>query len=99
MIKTEEQEEDSPAIDEQILEELFIEDKPTPDEIVPVGADSTSLADLPDDIWNISRQAGTEPGVIRFAEDIEEVARRSAGTGRRKRGGGNNRNRRPPRRR
>ena len=97
--QNEEQEEDSPAIDEQILEELFIEDKPTPDETVPVGADSTSLADLPDDIWNISRQAGTEPGVIRFAEDIEEVARRSAGTGRRKRGAGNNRNRRPPRRR
>ena len=95
----EKQEEDSPAIDEQILEELFIEDKPTPDEIVPVGADATSLADLPDDIWNISRQAGTEPGVIRFAEDIEEIARRSASTGRRKRGGGNNRSRRPPRRR
>ena len=95
----EKQEEDSPAIDEQILEELFIEDKPTPDEIVPVGADATSLADLPDDIWNISRQAGTEPGVIRFAEDIEEIARRSAGPGRRRRGGGNNRNRRPPRRR
>ena len=92
-------EEPSEAIDEQILEELFIEDEAAPDEAVPIGADTTSLADLPDDIWDISRQAGTEPGVIRFAEDIEEIVRRGSNPGRRRRGGGNSRSRKPPSRR
>ena len=78
----------------EIPEELFfVEDEPEP---VPVGEEATPLHDLPDDIWNISQGGTGDSGVIRFAEDIEELALRGSrgGGGRRRRGGGGRRRRR-----
>ena len=83
----------------EIPEELFfVEDEPEP---VPVGEEATPLHDLPDDIWNISQGGAGDSGVIRFAEDIEELALRGSrgGGGRRRRGGGGRRRRGPARRR
>ena len=83
----------------EIPEELFfVEDEPEP---VPVGEEATPLHDLPDDIWNISQGGTGDSGVIRFAEDIEELALRGSrgGGGRRRRGGGGRRRRGPARRR
>lgn len=46
------------------------------EEPVPV-ADSSAIQDLPEDIWNLRNMPQSEPGVIRFAEDIDELARRT----------------------
>ena len=86
-------------VEPEIPEELFfVEDEPEP---VPVGEEATPLHDLPDDIWNISQGGAGDSGVIRFAEDIEELALRGSrgGGGRRRRGGGGRRRRGPARRR
>ncbi len=88
-------------VEPEIPEELFfVEDEPEP---VPVAEEATPLHDLPDDIWNISQGGAGDSGVIRFAEDIEELALRGSrgGGGRRRRGGGGGGNRRrgPSRRR
>lgn len=96
---------DTPEVEEsgeyaetEIPEELFlVEEAPTP---VLAAEEATPLHDLPDDIWNISQGGPGDSGVIRFAEDIEELTLRSSrsGGGRRRRGGGNRR-RGPVRRR
>jgi N utilization substance protein A len=81
-------------VEPEIPEELFfVEDEPEP---VPVAEEATPLHDLPDDIWNISQGGAGDSGVIRFAEDIEELALRGSrgGGGRRRRGGGGGGNRR-----
>ncbi len=81
----------------EIPEDLFfVEDEP-----VPVAEEATPLHDLPDDIWNISQGGPGDSGVIRFAEDIEELALRGSrgGGGRRRRGGGGGNRRRGPARR
>ncbi len=81
-------------VEPEIPEELFfVEDEPEP---VPVGEEATPLHDLPDEIWNISQGGGGDSGVIRFAEDIEELALRGSrgGGGRRRRGGGGGNRRR-----
>ena len=81
-------------VEPEIPEELFfVEDEPEP---VPVGEEATPLHDLPDDIWNISQGGAGDSGVIRFAEDIEELALRGSrgGGGRRRRGGGGGNRRR-----
>ena len=86
-------------VEPEIPEELFtVEDQPEP---VPVAEEATPLHDLPDDIWNISAGGGGDSGVIRFAEDIEELALRGSrgGGGRRRRGGGGGNRRRGPARR
>ena len=86
-------------VEPEIPEELFfVEDEPEP---VPVGEEATPLHDLPDDIWNISQGGRGDSGVIRFAEDIEELALRGSrgGGGRRRRGGGGGNRRRGPARR
>ena len=86
-------------VEPEIPEELFfVEDEPEP---VPVGEEATPLHDLPDDIWNISQGGAGDSGVIRFAEDIEELALRGSrgGGGRRRRGGGGGNRRRGPARR
>ena len=65
-------------------------------EPVPVEAASTSLHDLSEEIWSLRGGATTEPGVIRFAEDIQELRTRGPGRGRRgggSRGGGAGRGR------
>ena len=55
-------------------------------ELVPAREASTSLRDLPDNIWAVRDRTGVEPGVIRFAEDITEL-QRGAGSRRGRRGG------------
>ena len=59
--------------------------KPVP---VPVGEAATSIGELPDHVWTTGGVRPQEPGVIRFAEDIEEL-RHGGGPrrGRRGRGG------------
>jgi N utilization substance protein A len=85
-------------VEPEIPEELFFEEEPEP---VPVAEEATPLHDLPDDIWNISAGVSGDSGVIRFAEDIEELAARGprGGGGRRRRGGGGGNRRRGPARR
>lgn len=85
-------------VEPEIPEELFFEEEPEP---VPVAEEATPLHDLPDDIWNISAGVSGDSGVIRFAEDIEELAARGSrgGGGRRRRGGGGGNRRRGPARR
>ena len=63
--------------------------------------EATPLHDLPDDIWTVTQTGTGDSGVIRFAEDIEELAVRGprSSAGKRRRGGGNNRRRGPARRR
>ena len=81
-------------VEPEIPEELFfVEDEPEP---VPVAEEATPLHDLPDEIWNISQGGAGDSGVIRFAEDIEELALRGSrgGGGRRRRGGGGGNRRR-----
>lgn len=80
-------------VEPEIPEELFfVEDEPEP---VAVAEEATPLHDLPDDIWNISQGGAGDSGVIRFAEDIEELALRgSRGSGGRRRRGGGGGNRR-----
>jgi N utilization substance protein A len=68
--------------------------KPSPE---PVGVGAPSLSDLPEEVWTVRRPAASsEPGQIRFAEDIEEL--RPDGPGRRRRSGGRRRVYRPRRR-
>lgn len=98
-VSTEENGED---VDAEIPEELFLlEEDPIP---VPVVEEATPLHDLPDEIWNINRNRGSggnDSGVIRFAEDIEELASRGPrpGGARRRGGGGAASRRRGPARR
>ena len=73
------------------LPEILI---PELDELVPEEApavESTSIQDLPEDVWSLRRNTPAEPGVIRFAEDIDELSRfgprRGRGGGRKGRGG------------
>ena len=63
----------------------------------PVGVAAPSLSELPEEVWSVRRPAASsEPGQIRFAEDIEEL--RPDGPGRRRRSGGRRRVYRPRRR-
>jgi transcription termination/antitermination protein NusA len=63
----------------------------------PVGVAAPSLSELPEEVWTVRRPAASsEPGQIRFAEDIEEL--RPDGPGRRRRSGGRRRVYRPRRR-
>jgi N utilization substance protein A len=63
----------------------------------PVGVAAPSLSELPEEVWTVRRPAASsEPGQIRFAEDIEEL--RPEGPGRRRRSGGRRRVYRPRRR-
>ena len=59
--------------------------QPVPEPVL-AGERSTSIQDLPDDIWALRGGSPTEPGAIRFAEDIEEL-RRGGGPRRGRRGG------------
>ena len=68
----------------------LLEEKPE-EEAVPVGEQATSIRDISDEIWSTRTSPTKEPGVIRFAEDIEELGTR--GPGRRRRRGGASRGR------
>jgi len=75
--------ESAPA--EVIPEELFTpQEKEQP---VPVGEQSTSLQDLPEDIWTLRGGPIQETGGIRFAEDIDELKRGVGARGGRRGGG------------
>jgi N utilization substance protein A len=93
------------AVEEEPAEGVLIEEPapidlpeiliPELDELVPEEApaavESTSIQDLPEDVWSLRRNTPAEPGVIRFAEDIDELRgfgqRRGRGGGRKGRGG------------
>lgn len=83
----------------EIPDEVFdAQEEPAP---VSETEEATPLHDLPDDIWTVTQASTGDSGVIRFAEDIEELALRGtrSSAGKRRRGGGNNRRRGPARRR
>lgn len=82
----------------EIPDEVFrVQEEPAP---VSEVDEATPLHDLPDDIWTITQTSTSDGGVIRFAEDIEELTTRGprsgSGTGKRRRGGGGNNRRRGP---
>ena len=63
--------EEAPAVEpEPAIAELMPELMPEEREAEPALETSTSLRDLPEDVWSLRRQRPTEPGQIRFAEDI-----------------------------
>jgi N utilization substance protein A len=66
------EEEEPPAeIKEEPAPEPVIEIERVPEPALPVLERSTSLRDLPEDVWSIRRRGvQPEPGRIRFAEDI-----------------------------
>ena len=83
-------------VEAEVAEALF-EAERAKEEPEPVGVAAPSLAELPDEVWTVRRPtAPSEPGQIRFAEDIEEL--RPDGPGRR-RGTGRRRTNYRPRRR
>ena len=63
-----------------VAEEPATQDKPVEADV----ESSTSIQDLPEDVWSINRKvnAPSESGVIRFAEDIDDY-RSSVRSGRR----------------
>jgi len=77
------EEADGVAIEEQVAGELISEDTVAeqPEEI-----EGEAIADLSEDIWAVRGAPSSQPGVIRFAEDIAELADR--GPRRSRRGGG-----------
>ena len=79
----------APEAEVVIPEELFVPEEPER-ELVPVGEPSTSIQDLPEDIWTVRKPAApatAEAGGLRFREDIEELSR-GDGPGRARRRGG-----------
>ena len=79
--------EPEPVVAEKTPEELFLPEEPKLPEAVPTPEEQgASLHDLPEDIWSVRRPATVQEGVIRFAEDIDELKR--GGGPRRGRSGG-----------
>ena len=68
---------------EPIPPEVFIPELEPLAEPVPVGQASAPIQGLPDDIWSVRSRGAPETGVIRFAEDIEELSGVGARRGRR----------------
>ena len=92
------------VVPEPVIEEVV--EKPVPQPVqrdapinrpivrqpVPVGGDrSGPLRDVSPDVWNVRRRSEPEPGVIRFAEDIDDL-RGGVTASRRGRSGADNRN-------
>jgi hypothetical protein len=71
-------EEAEPGEAEEVAPDVFLpeEIEEPAEEPVPVGEESSAIQDLPEEIWNIRKAPTSEPGVIRFAEDIDELTRR-----------------------
>ena len=68
--------EPEPVVAEQTPEELFLPEGPEIPEGVPAPDEQgASLHDLPEDIWSVRGSGTVEEGVIRFAEDIDELKR------------------------
>jgi hypothetical protein len=88
------------TVEEQVAEQLLAE---TVEEDAAV-VESTSISDLSDDIWSVKGVKANSTGVIRFAEDIDELSHRGPREGRRKSsrksapGSARSRNKKPKRR-
>jgi N utilization substance protein A len=74
-----------------VAEEASAEEPEGEEVAVAAGDGSASLSDLPDEFWSIRSAAASESGVIRFAEDIDEIRNRVARRGRRSGGAGGSR--------
>ena len=72
----------------EIPEEMLIPEVAPEETPVPVGEGLTSIKDLPEEVWSLPAGRGQEQGLIRFAEDIEELQRGPGGAARRGRRGG-----------
>ncbi len=71
-------------VEAELAEALF-EQEQARQEPEPVAVAAQSLSELPDEVWTVRRPpVSSEPGQIRFAEDIEEL--RPDGPGRRRGG-------------
>ena len=80
-----------PVLVEATPAELFIPEEEEPVEVgVGAAERSTSIQDLPDEIWSVRSGSSTETGVLRFAEDIVELGR-GEGSRRGRRSGGSRR--------
>ena len=83
-------------VEQQVADPIFEEERAA-EVPEPIGVAAPSLSELPEEVWTVRRPAASsEPGQIRFAEDIEEL--RPDGPGRRRRTGGRRRAYRPRRR-
>ena len=79
-----------PTPEDLVAEAVDDVERATEEELVAASADSSaSIHDLPEDIWSTRNKVTPESGVIRFAEDIEELATRGSRRG----GRGGNRTR------
>ena len=89
-VESEVSEEVSPEAEVVIPVELFMPEvtsEPS-EEPVPVGEPSTSIQDLPKDVWAVKVPVVAETGGLRFREDIEELSRSDGPGGRARRRGG-----------
>ena len=75
-----EPEEPEVTIEEKLAEEMMAEE--VEEGAVGVGAEVRAIGDLSEEIWSVRGAPATAPGVIRFAEDIEELANRGPRRGR-----------------
>jgi len=88
------------TLEEQVAEQLLAENV----EEDAVVVESKSIGDLSDDIWSVKGAQSSSTGVIRFAEDIDELSNRGSRDGRRRGsrksapGGARSRNKKPKRR-
>ena len=81
-------------IAKEMLADQFIGGKQSEEVLISPSDASTAIEDLPEDIWSVRRDripAPTQEGAIRFAEDIEELRRGGAGSGKTSRKGGRSR--------
>ena len=68
------------TVEEQVAEQLLAENVEENAAVV----ESTSISDLSDEIWSVKGVKANSTGVIRFAEDIDELSHRGPREGRRK---------------
>ena len=86
--------------DPEILEDLVLQELVTTESEVQVAKPetATSIEELPEEVWSVRNVPSAQPGVIRFREDITELAGsdgpRRSGKRKRKRGGAGQQNRR-----
>ena len=89
------------TLEEQVAEQLLAEDVKEEDKVV---VESTSIGDLSDEIWSVRGAPANSTGVIRFAEDIDELSHRGPRDSRKRvsrksaPGGARGRNKKPKRR-
>ncbi len=90
---------DPEILEDLVLQELISESEST-ERKAPVSKPetATSIEELPEEVWSVRNVPSAQPGVIRFREDITELAGsdgpRRTGKRKRKRGGAGQQNRR-----